>query len=432
MLHQPFVRRDPKGCRPQGSRAARSWAAVAILSAGLFASPSVRAQTPTPPPGGDVVPAYAEAILNGTDNITQAGCASCGGGLPAPAITMPIGGGCGNGPCACTDDSCASCLCKPGKSKFCKCAQGCDDTFLGRLTGGFIECLCCPDPCYEGGWVYAANAAFFQDTVRPQSQMLLRWDSGQNLRQPERAEFFWARPGVLGGRGPRNIANRVDYDELVLHAEVATGAFAFFIDTPYRAVESDTNPGHSNFGDLNLGTKSLLVDCDLMQLTFQFRTYIPTASPQNGLGTGHTSLEPSALMAIKLMTDTYLQNQVAYWIPVGGDRDYQGAVWHYHTSLNRQFYKRGPIALIGTSEFNGWSFTDGAVANRALLAFVQPNAQNRDAFTQRGSGTTYLNLGGGIRMVFCDKFDIGFGSTFAITDGHLADNLYRTEFRVRY
>ena len=29
------------------------------------------------------------------------------------------------------------------------------------------------------------------------------------------------------------------------------------------------------------------------------------------------------------MPDTYLQSQLAYWIPVGGDQNYQGAIWHY-------------------------------------------------------------------------------------------------------
>ena len=44
---------------------------------------------------------------------------------------------------------------------------GCSDSCLGRFGSGFIECICCPDPCYEGSWNYIANAAFFRDTVRP-------------------------------------------------------------------------------------------------------------------------------------------------------------------------------------------------------------------------------------------------------------------------
>jgi hypothetical protein len=367
-----------------------------------------------------VLPAYAQAIINGTDGgVVPAGCASCGGGGgPLPAI-LPPAGGCGGGACACSD-GCDSCQCKPGRSRCCYGAGECCDGFLGRLTGGFIECLCCPDPCYEPVWNNVANAAFFQDTVRPRNTTRFRWDSGVNLTQPERAEFFWAKPGALGGRGPMFIENRVNYDELSLYQEIAAGKFAFFIDTPYRSVYPDLNAHHANFGDLNLGTKSLLVDCELLQFTFQFRTYIPTGRVGNGLGTGHTSLEPSALASLKLSQDTYLQGQLAYWIPIGGDGEFEGAVWHYHLSLNHLWWKSGPYQLIGTSEFNGWSFTDGGVVDRVT-------GMGRPA-----SGETYVTLGGGLRLVICENFDIGFGTTFAVTDDHFADQLYRTEVRFRY
>ena len=319
---------------------------------------------------------------------------------------------------------------KPGKTNQCYC-DGCSDSFLGRLGGGFIQCICCPDSCYEGSWNYAANTAFFQDTVRPQSYTRLQWDSGHDLTTPERAEFFWSKPGVLGGKGPTNIETKVNYDTLSLYQEVSAGNISLFVNAPYVGVDPDNNPGHSNFGDISLGTKTLLLDCDLMQLSFQFRTYIPTGIASNGLGTGHTSLEPSLLTSIKLMEDTYLQAQLAYWIPLGGDQDYEGATWWYGASLNRQWFKRGPFALISTAEINGWTFTDGTAANSALAAVTPPTSSTASNYLLRGE-TTYITLGGGMRLVICDKFDIGFGSSFAVTQNHLADQLYRTEFRVKY
>jgi hypothetical protein len=419
MLHEPFSRRGGAG-----------WKSVLPTLAVLFLG-SASAQSP---PGGEIVPAYAQAIINGTDSaVVPAGCSSCGGGLPAPYITGPIaGGGCGgDGPCACSDDSCGSCMCKPGRTKPRYC-DGCSDSFLGRLGGGFIECLCCPDPCYEGVWNYAANAAFFQDTVRPQTYTRIRWDSGHDLTAPERGEFFWAKPGVLGGRGPQAIENRVNYDELSLYQEIAAGNFAFFVNVPYRGVDPDINPGHSNFGDVDLGTKTMLLDCELIQFDFQFRVYIPAGNPRNGIGTGHTTLEPSFLSSIKLMQDTYLQSQVAYWIPIGGDQDFEGAAWRYGVSLNRQWFKYGPYALISTAEFNGITFTDGAVADRGLNAVMPAPGSNPALYTRPADGDTIITLGGGLRLVICDKFDIGFGADFAVTDKHFADQLYRTEFRVRY
>jgi hypothetical protein len=398
---------------------ARPWAALAVLLAGSAA------YAQTPPPSNNVVPAYAQAIINGTDGqVVPAGCASCGGGLPAPYITGQMGGGCGGGPCACSDDTCGSCNCKPGRSDLCKCAAGCSDSFLGRFCGGFVECLCCPDPCYEGCWNYTANAAFFQDTVRPQTYTRIRWDSGHDVTTPERAEFMWAKPGSIGGRGPSAVENRLNYDTLSLYQEISAGSASFFINAPYVAVDPELNPGHSNFGDIDLGAKSLLLDCELLQFAFQFRTYIPVADSRNGTGTGHCSLEPSILASIKLTSDTYVQSQLAYWIPVGGNQDFEGATFWYGASLNHEWFKRGPYALISTAEFNGWTFTDGAVAFRPAGIMGAP---------QSVSGQdTYITLGGGLRLVICDKMDIGFGATFAVTDNHFADQLYRTEFRLKY
>ena len=60
-----------------------------------------------------------------------------------------------------------------------------------------------------------------------------------------------------------------------------------------------------------------------------------------------------------------------------------------------------------------------------------PTSSTASNYLLRGE-TTYITLGGGMRLVICDKFDIGFGSSFAVTENHLADQLYRTEFRVKY
>src|SRR5580704_11821054 len=106
MMHEPFSRRATVA-RLVRPGMARPWAALAVLLAGSAAFAQA-------PPAGEVVPAYAQAILTGTDAaVVPAGCATCGGGsLPAPYLTGPIPSGCGI--CACSDDSCGSCQCKPG------------------------------------------------------------------------------------------------------------------------------------------------------------------------------------------------------------------------------------------------------------------------------------------------------------------------------
>jgi hypothetical protein len=393
-------------------------ATCVVLSAGSFAF----AQAPA---NADVMPAYAQAIINGTapagDGVTPVGCPSCGQ-LPSPVSSILPSGGCDT--CACSDgDTCNSCACKPGGKRNCP-VCGCGDGCVGHFITSVAECLCCPDPCYEPTWSVVANSAFFMDTVRPRTYTRFRWDDGVNLKQPDRAEFFWGRVKASGGgRGPQFAEPRVGYDELSLYQEVASGNFSFFVESPYRAVDPTFNGHHANFGDINLGTKSLLIDCELLNLAFQFRTYIPVGSPGNGIGTGHTSLEPSLLASVKVTSDIYLQSQVAYWIPIGGDQTYEGATWHYHLSLNQLLWCKGALQLIGTTEFNGWTFTDGAVTD-----FVTKDMGT----TVRASGESYLTSGGGLRLVFCEKWDLGFGAAFALTSDHFAQQLYRTEFRYRY
>jgi hypothetical protein len=51
---------------------------------------------------------------------------------------------------------------------------------------------------------------------------------------------------------------------------------------------------------------------------------------------------------------------------------------------------------------------------------------------QQASGATYLYLGPGVRVNFCDKLDFGVGAQFALGSSHFAEQLIRTEFRYRY
>src|SRR5262249_38238144 len=146
-----------------------------------------------------------------------------------------------------------------------------------------------------------------------------------------------AKTGV--GKGPACIAKSLDYQALRLYTEAATQTFGFFVEMPYLHIDPETgaaslmpatavnnvaganvpgNPANganragrrpqlvpapccpaSGFDDLNLGTKSVWIDCELLLLTFQFKTFVPTGNFTRGLGTAHVSLEPSLLFAIK-------------------------------------------------------------------------------------------------------------------------------------
>ncbi|MGH9676703.1 MAG: transporter, partial [Candidatus Acidiferrum sp.] len=345
------------------------------------------------------------------------GCAACSGGvlgLHFNSDVMGESGGCGG-------DGCNSC-CHPGQH-----ACDCDsNSCLGRLFGGVYNCICCPDPCYEAKWVSLTDAAFFSDGARPITQMRLRGDFGWNLQFPDRSEYFWARADG-NGKGPRPPAgvlgpNKLDYQQGSLYTEGAIERIGAFVELPYLHVSPDNYPAASGFGDMIVGTKTLLLDCELLLVTFEFKTYIPTGNFTSGLGTGHVSLEPSLLTALKLTSSTYLQSQFSYWFPIGGDQQFQGSVFHYHFSLNQLLCNCGhDIQLIGTIELNGYEFTSGDFTDPVTgAAFHSPSVGN------------ILSIGPGLRLNICDKVDFGVGTAFAITSDHLAEELIRADFRVRF
>lgn len=312
--------------------------------------------------------------------------------------------------------------CAPGRTPCPPCEA---QTPLGCLFYRIYESLCCVDPCYEPRWLPITDAAFFVDPVRPMTQLELRWDSNLGMSFPDRSEYFWARSDGKG-RGPHPPAgvlgeSSLRYNELTLYTEAAVGAGGVFVAMPYRAVYPETYAFGAGFADMCVGTKSVLVDSDFLLCGFQFRTFIPIGLARRGLGTGHVSLEPSLLVAMKFTPELCLQGQLSEWIPIAGDRTYQGSILHYHLSMNRVLgwiYCKDPV--VGTLEFNGWSFQTGAYT---------------DPFTgqpARSSGETYASLGCGLRMFLCDRMDLGFGAAFGVTHECWAEQLYTVELRSRF
>jgi len=403
-----------------GTASKKHWLLAFALAMGVAQASSATAQTgsvSSPPkvattPYLESLPSLGSKASSESSGIIQTSCSSCGmGHLAAPSAD---GGDCfGNcgGNCVPGHQPCAPCTC---------------ESCIGRFFCGIYECICCPDPCYDPHWVAAADAAFFVDGARPMTQMRLRWDAGLNLQFPDRAEYFWARADG-NGKGPKFPINGfkgetgLNYSQLSLYTEAASGNFSAFTILPYDSIDPEQAAHAAGFGDVVIGTKSMLLDCELMQLTFGFNTYLPSGNFTKGIGTGHVSIEPQLLLALRLAQNTYFQAQLSEWIPLGGDTDYEGAILHYHFSVNQVLWKAmADVQIIGTAEFNGYSFQDGAFTDPILGSF------------QGASGDTYISIGPGLRCVICDKVDFGIGTAFSITNHHFADQLYRTELRWRF
>jgi hypothetical protein len=381
--------------------------------------------TPAPAPAQSPVPVPASTPAGLAsplfdDGAIPARCASCGGAgrLADLGICVTCGG---------------SGLCVPGRAP---CHDFPAHTFIGRFLGELYHCLCCPDPCYQPTWVPEANSAFFVDYARPQTLTRFRWDDGINMQFPDRSEFFWARAGLTRknqfmGTGPKlpNFKLRnghplrgwydIDWDQISYYQEAATSRASVFVEIPYRSWTSVLGPHHAGFSDMNAGTKSLLLDCELLQVTFQFRTYIPIGQTSKGLGVGHVSLEPSLLFALHLAAQTYLQAQISEWTPIGGSA-YAGAVFHHHASLNQVIWRITPdVPLIAMIEYNGWTFQAG----NFTAPVIGP---------VHSAGETYWTVGPSLRLSICKRIDFGAAIAYPVSDHHWADPQVRSEFRIIY
>jgi hypothetical protein len=292
------------------------------------------------------------------------------------------------------------------------------------------DCLCCPDPCYQPRWEPAANASFFADYARPRTITRIRYDNLNDMRTPDRAQFFIQNVSTPS-KGNGKIFPQARFQQVSLYQEVAGPRGSFFISMPYNQINPNWAPTSAGFGDLYFGIKSLMFDCEMLQVSFQLRTYMPTGAATNNLGTGHISLDPSILASLKLTPTTYLQGQIGNFIPIGfggsngnpPTTPLAGGVLYWFGSINQVLWYATPNSpLIATLEMDGWSFE-----NSGYTTAVQKG--NVPVIHEKGGGATYFNIGPGLRQVICDKADIGGAITWATTTPNWAQPWFRFEVR---
>ena len=159
-----------------------------------------------------------------------------------------------------------------------------------------------------------------------------------------------------------------------------------------------------------------------LQVAFQFKTYLQSGNTGTGLGTGHTSLEPSLLASLKLGPETYLQAQLGNWCPIGATNNKIGGIFFWYFSLNQVLtYVTPRSPLIATLEMDGWSFENGGWTN--------PYGWQKNQNIYSGGGVSYFNIGPGLRWSICDKVDFGGAVTFPTTVDHWAQPWMRFEVR---
>lgn len=391
--------------------------AAVIPGVPIPANTSVAADPPAVLP-----PLPAASLANAPSLSVPAGPISMGGqSITFDALAKMVDGQLDGGPAA----GCASCgdcgpgrPCTPGSHK---CEPFPDDNPLLCALGMIYNTVCCPDPCYQPHWEPIADSAFFVDPARPISNTRLVWDAVNHFAYPDRAEFFWAaQPRGPAATDGLKAVPYINYNQLTLVTEIATGNASVAIAMPYRSWDAEPF-AHSaaGFSDMSITAKTLLVDSELFLCSMQMRTYIPIGDVTKGLGDGHVSLEPGVIFGLRLTPTTFAQAEVQEWIPIGGDPNSQGAFLQWGLSINQLLWQPvKDVQFIGTLELTGNSYQAGQFTDPVLGP-------------QKLSGENNVMLGNGYRLFFCN-FDVGIAGNYAITGKYVAREAMQFDLRFRY
>lgn len=275
------------------------------------------------------------------------------------------------------------------------------------------------------------------------TQYRFRFDHGNGVRLPDRAEYFWGQSGALTGNvsptpeGPPRAETGVDYNDLKVYFEHAPLSWiSGFVEVPTRFLNPEQNNNAVGLGDVNAGIKIALLACPDNYLTFQLRVYTPSGESDRGLGTGHVSIEPALLYYRQLHRNIDFWGEVRGLIPLSkaqgpDNEDYAGDVIQYGLggSIDLLTYcdscKCGwglneNLSLIG--EMVGWSIVDG----QALEVVDFSTARLLDV-----RGDNFLNGSFGIRYTR-NRHSFGVSFDKAITGDAWYDEMLRFEHRIAF
>jgi hypothetical protein len=402
--------KTPAGARPEPTETAQP---PSLASPGTAAEPQASSapqalsRPASPATAAASTRNSLETKMRDDNQVEQTACSTCGGfhsSVDGPAFHESLG--CANGGCV------------PGRQP-CYLPNHHSDSVIGEFFTNLYQCLCCPDPCYQPAWVPAAYASLFADYARPRTVTRIRYDNLEAMTRPDRNQFWMNM--VSPPKAGKAFQPRARLQQVYLYQEAAGEKGSFFVEIPYRQLNPNWQPTKAGFGDINFGIKSLLFDCEMLQVAFQFRTYTPSGDFGNNLGTGNFSLDPSIMASLKLAPDTYFQAQVGNWVPLSGKKTLAGGVLYWLMSLNQVLWYCTPDSpLIATLEMDGWSFEDGGYT-------ILPGGKAQ--IRPDGGGVSYFNIGPGLRQSICNRMDIGGAITFATDTAHWAQPWFRFEVR---
>jgi hypothetical protein len=273
------------------------------------------------------------------------------------------------------------------------------------------------------GYERVAMAPFILDIARPMRQTALRIDAAHGWGLPDRSEAFWAK--TVNGRGPKLPERSVSYQDIAYLTEVGGSGFSVRTVVPLRILDPEINSNTAGMGDMQLLTKTVLLNGKRWTLTQVNDVWFNTGAVRKGLGKGHISMAPGLVTSFQWTDTTCLHAQCKYEFPIAGDPIFSGQLLHWGFGMSHLWYDSDAFAIIPTIETSFVSFLDG----RATL-FPAPVTRNVD-------GETVSTLHLGVRTVHDPGGDwglleFGLSGGFQFGGNGWYDSMLRFEFRLLY
>ncbi len=264
-----------------------------------------------------------------------------------------------------------------------------------------------------------AFSLFEIDPAQPFNNFRIRTVVANRMRLPDRAEYFWAKAG--SPKGPPLGESVINYQEARMRLELGSKKFSTAFEVPFRSTNPQLNENHDGLGDLQLITKTVLLDGSQWMLTQYFGTHFPTGHAAAGLGRGHFALEPGLLFRNEFRENTWMHGELKFWFPLGADPQHGGQVLKLATGFNRVWMETDQTAWIPSFEIVGYSVLNG----QATDALGNLKSIDQDTFFYLTPGLHYaVDKNGDFGL-----FEIGSSIALAVSNERFTDSTWNFDVR---
>lgn len=206
-----------------------------------------------------------------------------------------------------------------------------------------------------------------------------------------------------------------------------------YVGIPVRSISPEVNEDATGIGDVSAGVKLGLIASEDRYLSFQFRASFPSGDARRGLGTDHSSVEPTLLFYQRFSGRWALGAEFGDWHPIGGssaapffpDEDFSGDILRYGLGLSYDLVSRPAVQFAPVVELVGWHVLGGYVTQTTdgtLSTFSLPEAE--------GTNIVNVKIGGRLTVNGHNSVYVGYGR--ALTEDDWYDDIVRLEYRYAF